>query len=236
MSIVQSPSNDGNGEISHGVSARRRSLARNTPHISVSACDYITHADTLPAGTLVILLLRVSSGRQRKRKNLDDQKAALTAYAEQRGLVVVGIITHVGSGWDTEWLRNASTAAQEKNAILLAESTDRIVRSPHYDKTNQDAVAGKTELDAVRMVTKETTLATMLHPDTHPRDVRSNQTRRGRAGKNKKGGRPSKKADYLSTVQTLASQGMTCRQIAARLDGRVDYSTVSRWLKKCCER
>lgn len=161
-----------------------------------NAGEYIKHIDDLKPGTRVILVCRVSN-RERKR-NLPDQEAWLRRECQRRGLIVIGVLREKLSGFDPAWIARTAAIAKRCRAVLLAESTDRFVRSPffHTAKTPY-AQAQKSDLDYLAFFTEGATLVTVLPPDATPRDVRSHQRRRGQWAKNRKGGRRStKRCEY----------------------------------------
>ena len=203
------------------------------------ASDYIGHADDkLRFGGRIVLACRVSTEAQRKNGNLADQEARLRKVAESFGAIVVDVVRHCGSGADPYWIARPVAIAQPQGALLLAESTDRLIRHAGYDsKTNPDAQARKTELEDLKQWADGVPLVTVIAPDAPPTLARSHQSRRGQSAKWRKGGRPPKvqpgwKKLRREQKQPLAiemrREGKSIRQIAKALN--VPCSTVQGWI------
>jgi hypothetical protein len=111
----------------------------------------------------------------------------------ERGGVVVGVVSYAVSGFDPFWLVEAAELARQHAAIILAETTDRLVRNHEYhSKENPEAQATEPELESLRRCTLGVVLMTHLHPDASPRQARSYHRRRGQREKGHAGGRPHK--------------------------------------------
>ena len=93
-----------------------------------------------------MLACRVSTHHQDHNKNLADQETNPRERAARLGATVVGVVKHVGSGCDPWWLARAVVLAETHEAKLFAESVDRLIRSPAYTKTNQEAQARNVDL------------------------------------------------------------------------------------------
>ncbi len=159
-----------------------------------TASNYIRDFKLIQRGTKVVLCLRVSGCTQQQNKNLDDSESFLRKELEQIGAIVVGVIRHVGSGWDPEWLLPAVRLGKKHGAVLLAESTDRFIRNPYYhSRFWQNGQASELDLQYLRRTVGDATLVTWLHPDATPAEIRSHQRKRGQEAKGNKGGRPKKK-------------------------------------------
>ena len=159
------------------------------------ASDYIMHAtEEIRPGNRVVLWCRVSGHVQEKNHNLDDSELWLRKRAGEKGAIVVGVDRHTGPGWDAKSLCKVTTMARCLGAkIILAESTDRLIRNPLYSKDRQNLQARDADLREMQTCTKGIIIATDLHPDATPEQVRSYQRRRGQQMKNNCGGRPKTK-------------------------------------------
>ncbi len=126
---------------------------------------------------------------------------------EKRGADVVDVVTHVGNGMEMDWLMAATWKAQRKRAKLVAESTDRFVRSQFYNSNvRPDAQATILQLGELRMWTQALPLVTLIHPDSSPSEVRSYQRKRGQRLKDRKGGRPPKNTEQHKLLQAVWDQ------------------------------
>lgn len=209
---------------------RRRTLAGK-------ASDFIKPFD-LPPGALVVLACRVS-GRRQRGDTLTGQVAWVRYQIALRGVRAVEVVTHVGPGWDPWWLARAAAIAAEYGAVLVADSTDRFIRSPAYGGTAQNFQARPTDLEELSYWTEGVPLMTLLHPDATPAEVRAHQRRRGQWASGNKGGRPAAHAagykkqqreELLPRVVELHHAGLSGRQISA--DTGVPEATVRRWISE----
>ncbi|MBA3481315.1 MAG: helix-turn-helix domain-containing protein [Pirellulales bacterium] len=201
------------------------------------ASNYISPLN-LPRGSKVVLCCRVSGYEQHRTEKLARQVAALRREAEQRGLIVIDVVTHVGSGIDPSWLADAAVLAERLGATLVAETTDRFIRSSRYSKVVQDAQATEADLGQLRLFTYGVPLATLLHPAASPAQVRSYQRKRGQRATGRRGGRPVvptpgykklRRERRWAVVARLHRRGLSLRSIADWTD--VPEATVRRWLK-----
>lgn len=217
----------------------------NSP--TVPASRYVHHAKKLAKsrpGTKVVLFCRVSTRDQNKTGNLRDQELSLRRAAKRLGLVVVDSYHEVTSGWIVDLpfgrtgLTWAAEAAKENDAIVLAESTDRFLRNRKFNsKKCPDLLPTKADFEELRRLTWSVTLATLLDPDTHPREVRAYETRRGQKAKGKKGGRPKnnppgykkrRRASLFPRVVTMHERGASLGEIASAVG--VPRSTIQGWV------
>jgi hypothetical protein len=161
------------------------------------ASDFIAHLpDAVTAGVPVVLYVRVSSRTQGKKRNLFSQLRTSRRQLETLGLKVVAMFRDIASGWqweDRPGLRNAIQLAKKGGAIVVAESTDRFIRSEAFHtKNNPGAQPTQDEFRRLQRIADGVPLATILHPDTPWAEVRGHQSRRGQHGKQRRGGRPRK--------------------------------------------
>lgn len=197
------------------------------------ASDYIClAAKYLKPGTRVVLCLRVSRYAQKRHGNLADQEANLRKAVARRGAIVVAVVRHVGSGYDPDWLAVAAGRAAVHGAVLLAETTDRFIRTRLYDRDCQDVQARPGDLEYLRYCTDGMLLLTDLRPDATPEEVRTYQIRRGRLEKDKQGGRPmrpkNRRAKLKPEALKLRRDGVPLSEIEKRL--KLPLSTVQRWV------
>ncbi len=224
---------------------RRRLREKYPPAVPGKASNYITSLEELVRKRIPLkaaLLGRVSACMQNHKGNLNDQLVSLRQAVEAYAIPIVCEFKEVGSGWwhERERLDAAARRALDEGAVLLAESTDRFIRSIYYDsKRNPSAQPSVPEYEELRRATKGVTLVTILHPDTPWKEVRSYQSKRGQQTKGNKGGRPKiNKAGYkkksrlekLSRVLRLRKKSASWGDINA-LTG-VAKTTASDWVRK----
>jgi hypothetical protein len=204
------------------------------------ASKYIDPFQICP-GDRFILCCRVSGREQKRNKNCEDQATNLRQIVSENGGSIVDVVSHVGTGWDSCWLIYAANLAKLHDATLLAESTDRFVRSPLYHSAKmKDEQARRSDLEGLRFDTAGVRLMTHLHPDSEPRHVRSYQRKRGQQQKGNKGGRRKKKRgkyfkSYKSNfallkVKWMKIAGFSIREMAKHLER--SSSTIQSWLRQ----
>jgi len=142
-----------------------------------------------------------------------------------------------GYKWGRLEFERAILMAKDSGAVIAAASVDRFRRSwdPDWKKRCQRRLS-VFKIESLTTEADGVPLATLIHPDTEPNEVRSYQTKRGQAGKGNCGGhlaeKFSKKARRLvkkPKVIALWKQGFSYRQIACRLN--VPWSTIRDWTK-----
>ena len=198
------------------------------------ATKYIEHANINP-GDRVVLVCRVSTCNQGKRKNHSDQEAALREWVKERGGIVVDVVKIVISGFNPYWLARAVAIAERRSAKLLAESTDRFIRHPAYHSVEcPNAQPSNCELRDLRDWAEGTELVTMLHPNATLEEVRSYQSKRGQRMKRKKGGRrerlKNRRKRLEAKVLELRQSGASFREIEKQIG--VPFNTARRWCLK----
>ncbi|QEG39387.1 hypothetical protein UC8_13640 [Roseimaritima ulvae] len=110
----------------------------------------------------------------------------------RRGIEVVDVKTHVGSGVDPFWLTSAAAEAERLGAKLLATDVTRFIRHPGYTNRDQTPQARDSELYDLKFATLGVPLVTLLHPDATSSECRAFETRIGKDVAGNSGGRPSK--------------------------------------------
>lgn len=204
------------------------------------ASKFISQFDITP-GMRVVLACRVSN-RQRK-SHLKDQEANLRRAVEAAGGTVVAVHAVAESGFYPSWVCRAVRLAKELDAVVVAETTDRLVRHPAYHSSDYpDAQARNSDLDDLGYFIEGVRVMTHLQPNASPAEARAYHIRRGQQLKKRMGGRPksrqSQRGTYcsrydgkqLDAVLKLQAQGLSIREIAQRI-GR-SHSTVQGWIDK----
>ena len=206
------------------------------------ASNYIRDIKSLKSGQRAVLICRVSASDQERSKNLRDQVENLKREMERLGFIVIAVFREIGSGWqeDRDVLINAAEYARANNAVVVAESVTRLIRSGDYNgKTNWEALPTVAEYRRLQSDTRGVILATLLDPDATPARIRSFETRRGKRAKGNPGGRPRKrspgykkriKQKYMPIVLNLYEQELNVAAIARKT--RLNYNTVYSWIRK----
>lgn len=224
--------------------ARRRAAPKRLERTPGKASSYIHHLDELlisDALLPVVLYGRVSRRHQQSNSNLDDQIEYEREQLQLLRVVLIEVFDEVGSGWDgdRQKLEAAAEYARCHDAVLIARSTCRIIRSIDYrDDRDPDVLPTDREYRELLRLLGDVTLATRLHPDASWIDVRRVETLQGQAMKGRKGGRPKKKSRgcYMpratdsekANARTLRAEGHSIREIGRKLQR--PHSTIQEWL------
>lgn len=194
--------------------------------------------EAISAGTPVWLVARKSDGKHDERSK-DAQLKQLTEWCFERGAVLVGSTQCTTPGHDPNWLYPAVDGARKHRAVILAETTARLIRSAAFDPSKQynDMMPNTVELASLRTVLDGVVAATLLDPDADPKAIHAQQVTRGQAASGNKGGRPKRtppgklKADK-ERLQPIAKQlrndGWSYRKIEAELG--IPMRTIYDWL------
>src|SRR5690242_5091714 len=83
-------------------------------------------------GQKFVIVCRVSTRQQARRRNLYGQAKELRKAVESKGGIVLRIYRMTCSGFYPRWLEEPATLARKHGATLLAESTDRFIRHTSY--------------------------------------------------------------------------------------------------------
>jgi hypothetical protein len=201
------------------------------------ASKYIRHAaDEICPGDDVLLACRVSGREQNRQRNLAAAVSDLRQQAARLGANVCGTETHVGPGTSPIWLARAAALAKARGAKILAESTDRLIRHPGYHSAEwNDAQARECDLAEMAYYTDGVVVATLLHPNATPAEVRAYQRKRGQRAKAARGGRPAKRPGYkkqrreelMPRVKQMVAEGASINRIAVEL--KIPRRTARRW-------
>jgi DNA invertase Pin-like site-specific DNA recombinase len=202
------------------------------------AGDFLLPFLVLP-GMRFVLLLRVSTRQQGKRRNLDNQEALLRREVEARGGTVVAVLRYERSGqlpdWD-DYFREAADKAQELGATLLATSPDRLLRAGDFHtQRNPDAQPTAWEW---RHLLRRGVAAPMVytHPDVTNGQARGVATKQGMTSKDKLGGLPRtgtpghkrrQRERRQPELYRLLDGGYSLREAAGVLE--LALSTAQRW-------
>ncbi len=190
----------------------------------------------------MIIYCRVSGRVQERSQNLSDQVKNLKNESKQRGFVVLEIISEVASGWkeDRDGLLRTVEIAHENDAVVVAESVTRFIRSRDYNsKTNRNALPTGADYNRLQLETDGVELATLINPDATPEEIRSYETKRGKKSKGNPGGRPKKRDPgykkrerqmYLPIVLERYKQNKNIAAIARSVN--LKYDTVYSWIVK----
>lgn len=184
------------------------------------ATQVITHQGIYP-GDRVLVFGRASSGPQEANGNAADQTKFLSNFVEEKSAIVVGTFEIQHSGWadlddscefaSRDWILDAVILAIQNEAKILAESTDRFVRHPHFHTEHGfDLQATDYDLQDLAMWTMGVSLHTYLHPNATHGEVRSHQTKRGKQAKGSHGGNS---VNPKKPIDPLIQQKLDCKAV-----------------------
>ncbi|MCC6127293.1 MAG: recombinase family protein [Pirellulales bacterium] len=206
------------------------------------ASDYIRHfVEIAYSGIKVILYPRVSGRTQNRRGNLKAQEFWSRNSLKSYKVEIIDAFCETASGWanDRTRLIAAAELAKREEAVLVAVSTDRFIRSKAFTTdTNPDVLPTVEEYEALIEDTQGVLLATLLPPDTPWRKVHPIQIKMGQKFKGRKGGRPLKKPPGHKKQKRLANGSkvlwmdfcsMSERQIEKNTG--IPRRTIRRWIK-----
>ena len=184
------------------------------------ASQYVEPFDSLEPGDRVVLWIRVSSRNKGHDVHLRNQEAYLRQKVEERGAVVVDVVSHVGPGWtvceppsydsdNPTHLRRAARLCRREGAKLVALCVNRFVRPTHYKSTSKSIHTQATDDDLQELArcTFDVTLVTYVDPHATDSEERSALTRT----RTKKGGRPRRPHRPTEYQQRATSE--QCREI-----------------------
>ncbi|MFZ0035118.1 MAG: helix-turn-helix domain-containing protein [Sedimentisphaerales bacterium] len=229
---------------------REKFLPKSPPG---KASKYIHHLDEYlkqHPDIEALIYGRDSTCAQNYKRNLKTQKKVLRRELGQRAIPIVShYYNEVSSGWVLDKKRWALVDAVEEakklikkgiQAVIVAPSTDRFLRNRDFHtKERPDLLPTEAEFEKLKELTCNIPLATLLHPDMPPREVRSYQTKWGQEAKGNKGGRPEKKGPGYKKrrrirkrgrVIWLYKQGTAVCDIARKTN--VKQSTINDWIVK----
>ena len=238
-----------NKKSNHKVASAKESLRKRDPELfepgadkTGIASDYIIDIRRLKRGQPVVIYCRVSGNVQESSQNLSNQGENLKNESKQREFVVLKIVSEVASGWkeDRDALKLAAEYALAKDAVLVAESVTRFIRSRDYNSvTNWNAKPTVADYNRLQLETDGVELATLINPDATPEEIRSYETKRGKKSKGNPGGRPKKRDPgykkrerqmYLPKVLERYKQNKNIAAIARSVN--LKYDTVYSWIVK----
>jgi hypothetical protein len=166
---------------------------------------------------------------------LQRQEQRLRKYCAERGFIVVDVIYEVSSashGWncDRQVLEKAALMAEEHNATLAALSVDRFIRGP-WRKDKATLLPSGLDFHRLQMLTNNVPLATLIHPDTDSKTVRSIYAKMGFAAQSKPGDKKRQREALKPVALELHEDGLSLRQIVRWI--AVPQTTVYAWLQGC---
>lgn len=194
---------------------------------------------------LVVLYVRVSSGKQGRDGNLDHQLSYLRKRV-QRIAAKYGVTIEIVGEFDEEvsawklWasgrpeLMKASKCARKHDAVLVALNTSRLVRNRHHARGVMPTVS---DFEDLISLVGNVQLATILPPGRQ--EDRSQDTVRGHKAKDARPGRPPNKVpghkrnrrmQFKLPVIRLMKQGKGNREIARELG--LPEKTVRDWRQR----
>ena len=239
-----------NKKSNHKVASAKESLRKRDPELfepgadkTGIASDYISDIRSPKRGQRVVIYCRVSGNVQERSQNLSDQGENLKNESKQRGFAVLEIVSEVASGWkeDRDALKLAAEYALAKDAVLVAESVTRFIRSRDYNSvTNWNVRSPPLQIiDRLQLETDGVELATLINPDATPEEIRSYETKRGKKSKGNPGGRPKKcspgykkreRQKFLPIVLERYKQNKNIAVISRSVN--LKYDTVYSWIVK----
>lgn len=134
----------------------------------------------------------------------------------------------------------AARYALRNDAVLVAESVSRYLRSDFYQKDRQDVRPSCDEWEELKFRTLDVPLYTLEVPSIRPDAERKIQTLRGLEAKRpyakrrkpkKPGYMKERREALLPVVMELRKAGNSMRIIAKRTG--VPFTTINDWLKRC---
>jgi hypothetical protein len=229
----------------------RRRMASRLYRAEAVAGDYIGYLpDLIERGEVKSITLygRVSTDVQVRNGSLSDQmrkfKELVQPYAKSPYRIPVVARyggPESGKQYERSKLRRAVAMARRENAVVVADTTDRLIRAEDYDPHDRETWKCRpTDAEYRRFIEANSgvVFATIgKRPDAGPRRTRGYQTKRGHEAKGNKGGRP-KKLSRAERKELLLPKVMQLRQDTGRgccwIAEQVGLSskTVWEWLKE----
>jgi hypothetical protein len=127
--------------------------------------------------------------------------------------------------------------------VVVADTTDRLVRSHDYRGEKDPVLPAAVEFDALVRAADGVTMYTLEHPDAPPAENHGTHTKRGKDAKGHKGGRGHKvtermrQQDYreecLPEARRLREEGLSYPAIGRHFG--VSGKTAFKWLKRGAE-
>lgn len=182
--------------------------------------------------TEVVLYVRVSERDQERRRTYLRQIRWCRQQLEKRGIKVFMVLRETRSGYlmqERLVFQWALEVAAKRGCPLVAETTDRLLRSSKYrSDIAPHAFPSVFELFRFAQFCRGVFVATILHPDTHWKEVRAHQTSRGmKSVPCAVGGKKARRLDAHPRVLARVQAGESDRVIAA--EEGVARSNVQRW-------
>jgi hypothetical protein len=146
-------------------------------------------------GMAVVLFVRESGRVQEWAGHLKDQEAHLKRLIEPFGVRVARTFRPTCHGSDTRALAEALDYARDRNAIVVAESTARLLRAVEFSPKEPDRVPTKEQWRELKRMARGVVVATWVKPDATPEQVRAFESEWGLACKGRKRGQRRKRRE-----------------------------------------
>lgn len=201
--------------------AKYRQADEDTTPPAGPPSEYVKDIESLRYGSRVVLSIRVSTPEQKRKGEIAGQENYVRYRGDLKGCKVVDVVYRIGPGDDLSELKPAIHSAKKRQAAILAESLDRILRPSSYTRENQRAVPDADDFAQLKKIDQGVPIYTCLHPDTPYEKVRGHQTARNLKNKKekerrykKKGFKKKQKEKWGPRVSELHTQGVSLRRIA----------------------
>ena len=196
---------------------------------------------------MIVILYNRESSRSQDDNHVTNERV-LRNRCKKLGIPVINFYSETISGKilneDRKGLLQAVSKARAKikkgkHAVILAVSTDRVLRNEYFTTNYPDITPTEKEYEQLKKLTCNVPLATLLHPDMPPNKVRGKQTRWGQKVKKSKVGQPKKprpgyfkkrRFEKLSQVLDLRKRYFSYREIEKMTS--IPKTTASDWIKK----
>jgi hypothetical protein len=222
------------------IAERKGKLKHGPPLFRPGVPSTVARPIEEATATKAVLWIRESSRTQER--NAIDQERDVREELNRRGIEVVGVCSHVGSGWFPQ-LHPAVQLAKEHNAVIVAETMCRVARPTDFHPSkNPNACLTNGDLHNIKWQLDGVPLYTINDPDATAGRNRSRQTKRGMHGKNRKGGRPIYqrlrfKQRWMPVVIKLSEKGCsyreTAKQVSKQAGRRISHVSIGKWIHEC---
>lgn len=218
-------------------------MSHDREQASQSATEVVKHVSTIPPNSHVALWLRVSTPKQARNGNLQDQLNYLTHVCTIHQLNIAHVESHTGPANPTNLIDLTYHCTENNITYVLAESLCRYVRHPRWSPKNCHLQPTEHDLKLLAHFTKGVTLTTVTDPSAELSQVRGLHTSRGMrledvfsGGDTLPGKRGRRKDRCKQLVQSLYRDGVGYRTISKRMwvlyGEKISFMTVKRWVKE----
>jgi hypothetical protein len=209
---------------------------------------------SLAYGLLWVLLVRVSTAQQGKKRNSRNQELEMRRAVEEAGGTVLEecVFREEQKGNGPEWeqlCHDVAEACRENNAALLIADPSRLLRHPQFLST--DSVRCRLqpipeEWNNMAHIFYGVEVYSLNDPDATPEQTRSYLTKLGQSAKGKKGGGDHKQGarkrfkkkwfPYVIHYYTIPGWKKKARRITRKVckesGRRVTERTIRNWIKE----